>query len=326
MVEHFHKGIYCDECGAYPIRGTRHKSLEIYDFDICSTCRFANYPSDSKNFIAYDTPISNSQAALVGPNVVNRIDAQSAREAEEQLQKGRSAHVAFFGFFGSQAAEEDRQAIVDFINRNTHLTNIHIRLYSFQNHQDVFSTITRGLLHNKSVKHLCFHLIPLHNQGSFLDPTPLKTLIETNDTIEAMFITRAKYWPGATIEKNTPRLENEFARSLFESLKLNRKLNSFRLETMCNLEDSTKHLAWDVVRQNPNLTRFYARFNFQDSQLNMLLAFNQYRWMKRWTDTFASTPSRVDIVQEILDSENAQDTSSLYYLLREFPEALKTMA
>ena len=326
MARHCHKGIYCDECGAYPIWGTRHKSVKIYDFDICSTCRFTNYPRDSQDFIAYDLPITNSEASMAGPRVVNRIDAQSAREAEEQLRLGRNAHVAFFGFFGSNQDEEDRQAVVDFINRNTHLTNIHIRLYSFQNHQHVFSTITRGLLRNKSVRHLCFHLIPLHNQGSFLDPTPLKTLIETNDTIEAMFITRAKYWPGATIVENTSRLENDFARSLMESLKVNRKLNSFRLETMCHLKESSKHLAWDVVRQNPNLTRFYAKFEVPDDQLNMLLAFNQYRWMKRWTDTFATTPSRVQVVQEILESEEAQDTSSLYHLLRGFPEALRTMA
>ncbi|CAJ1945504.1 unnamed protein product [Cylindrotheca closterium] len=321
-----HKGIYCDECGAYPIQGTRHKSLAIYDFDICSTCRFANYPCESKDFIAFDEPITSSEAACVGPQVVNRIDAQSAREAEEQLRKGRDAHVAFFGFFGNQAAEGDRQAVVDFINRNAHLTNIHIRLYSFQNHQDVFATITRGLLHNKSVKHLCFHLVPLHNQGSFLDPTPLKELIETNNTLQAMFITRAKYWPGATIEQDTAQLENEFASSLFESLKANRNLNSFRLETMCHLEDSTKHLAWDVVSQNSNLTRFYAKFKSQDDQLDMLLAFNQYQWMKRWTDTFATTPNRVEVVREILDSEQAQNATSLFHLLREFPEALRTMA
>ncbi|KAL3927163.1 MAG: hypothetical protein SGBAC_013191 [Bacillariaceae sp.] len=326
MAGNCHKGIYCDECGAYPISGARHKSLKIYDFDICSTCRFANYPSDSKDFIAFEMPITTAEAALVGPNLVNRIDAQSAREAEEQLRKGRNAHVAFFGFFGSQAAELDRQAVVDFINRNTHLTNIHIQLYSFQNHQDVFSTITRGLLHNKSVTHLCFHLVPLQNQGSFLDPTPLKALIETNDTIKAMFITRAKYWPGASVEKDTPQLEKEFACSLFQSLKVNRSLNSFRLETMTHLEDSTKHLAWDVVRENPNLTRFYAKFMNQDHQLNTLLAFNQYRWMKRWTDIFATTPSRVEVVQEILESEQAQDASSLFQLFREFPEALRTMA
>jgi len=326
MAERCHKGIYCDECGAYPIRGTRHKSLKIYDFDICSTCRFANYPHDSNDFIAYDAPITNSEATLVGPQIVNRIDAQSAREAEEQVRKGRNSHVALFCFFGSSQAEEDRQAVVDFINRNTHLSNIHIQLYSFQNYQEVFSTITRGLLHNKSVRHLCFHLIPLHNQGSFLDPSPLKELIETNDTIEAMFITRAKYWPGATIEENTPRLENEFACSLFESLQVNRKLNSFRLETMCHLAESTKQMACDVARQNPNLTRFYAKFESRDDQLNMLLAFNQYKWMKRWTDIFATTPSRIEVIKEIIEAEEAQDVSSLYHLLRGFPEALRTMA
>jgi hypothetical protein len=326
MTEGSHTGIYCDECGAYPIRGTRFKSLRVYDYDICCDCRYYNYARDSPDFLAYDSPITKLEANQVGPAIINRIDAQSARDAEEQLRKGRNAHVAFFAFFGSSHEEGDRQAVVDFINRNPHLTNIHIRLYSFQNHQEVFSTMTEGLLHNKSVKHLCWHLIPLHNQGSFLDPTPLKALIEQNNTLEALFITRSKNWSGSAIGENTPRLENEFARSLFESLLSNKTIKSFRLETVTNLSQSTKELTWDVVRCNSALTRFHANFETQDNQLKMLLAFNQFKWMNRWTDTFATPPSRLEIVKEIVDCDSAKDASSLYYLLRAFPEALGTMA
>lgn len=326
MAERSHTGIYCDECGAYPIRGTRFKSLRIYDYDICGDCRYYNYARDSSDFIDYDSHISKSPATHVGPAAINRIDAQSARDAEEQLRKGRNAHVAFFGFFGTSHEEGDRQAVVDFINRNPHLTNIHIRLYSFQNHQEVFSTITKGLLHNKSVKHLCWHLIPLHNQGSFLDPAPLKALIEQNDTLEALFITRSKYWPGGAIEETTPQLESDFACHLFNSLLRNKTLKSFRLDTVTNLSQSTKELAWHIVRSNPSLTRFHANFDAEDNQLNMLLTFNQFKWMNRWTDTFATPPSRLEVVKEIVTAENDKDPSSLYYLLREFPEALRTMA
>lgn len=154
MAERFHTGIYCDECGAYPIRGTRFKSTKIYDYDICCDCRYYNYDETCEDFVAYSSPISKIEANKVGPEKVNRIDAQSADEAEEQLREGRNAHVAFFGFFGSNYEMDDYQAVVNFINENKFLTNIHIRLYSFQNHKEAFSTITRGLVHNKSVKHL----------------------------------------------------------------------------------------------------------------------------------------------------------------------------
>eukprot|EP00980_Cylindrotheca_fusiformis_P006759 scaffold1410_cov123-Cylindrotheca_fusiformis.AAC.7 len=320
-----HIGIYCDECGAYPIRGTRFKSQKIYDYDICCDCRYYNYERECQDFVAYDSPMSKVEANQVGPEVINRIDAQSAKDAEEQLRKGRNAPVAYFGFFGTSQEEGDRQAVVDFINRNPHLKNIHIRLYSFQNHQEVFSTITKGLLHNKSVKHLCWHLVPLHNQGSFLDPAPLKELIEQNDTLEALFITRAKYWPGTNIHPDTQELENEFACSLFQSLHKNKSLKSFRLETVTSLTHSTKEMACDVVRRNPSLTRFYGKFNTEDNQLKMLLAFNQYQWMKRWTDIFATPPSRLEVVKEIVERDNDIHTSSLYYLFRAFPEALRTM-
>lgn len=181
MAERFHTGIYCDECGAvsqkmnwllyinlsqiilisfflknkqYPIRGTRFKSTLIYDYDICCDCRFYNYDEDCTDFVAYTEPISKLVANKVGPEVVNRIDAQSANDAEEQLKEGRNAHVAFFGFFGGSHEQGDRQAVVNFINENDFLTNIHIRLYSFENHQEAFSIITRGLVLNKSVKYL----------------------------------------------------------------------------------------------------------------------------------------------------------------------------
>jgi hypothetical protein len=93
-----------------------------------------------------------------------------------------------------------------------------------------------------------------------------------------------------------------------------------------SLSQSTKELTWNVVRCNSALTRFHANFETQDNQLKMLLALNQFKWMNHWTDTFATPPSRLEVVKEIVDCDSAKDASSLYYLLRGFPEALGTVA
>ena len=33
-----HPGVICDECGADPIVGTRHKCVQCEDYDLCSPC------------------------------------------------------------------------------------------------------------------------------------------------------------------------------------------------------------------------------------------------------------------------------------------------
>jgi hypothetical protein len=317
-----HSGIYCDECGAYPIKGTRFKSLRIYDYDICCDCRYYNYAADCADFTAYNSPVSKFEANQVGPAVINRIDAQSASDAEEQLRKGRDAHVAFFGFFGQRLDGGDRDDVVNFINRNVFLTNIHIRLHAFENYKEVFTAITRGLLKNQTVKHLCWHLSPQHDQDSFLDASPLQELIERNGALEALFITRSKYWPGSIIKESTPELENDFASKLFGSLKKNKALRSFRLETVTRLSQSTKELAWKSIECNTSITRFHANFITKDSHIDMLLSFNQSRWMNRWTDEYATPLSRVEVIKEIKDSNLHNEVAALYHLVRNFPEAL----
>ena len=170
-----------------------------------------------------------------------------------------------------------------------------------------------------------WHLIPLHNQGSFLDASPLQDLIENNDVLEALFITRSKYWPGTTVDENIPELENEFARKLFVSLKKNKRIKSFRLETVSKLSQTTKEVAWSAVKSNPSLLRFYANFATPDTHLDMLLSFNQFKWMKRWTNLFATPSSRYQVIKEILDTNDKEEedaVSTLFYLFRSFPEAI----
>ena len=167
-----------------------------------------------------------------------------------------------------------------------------------------------------------WHLIPLHNQGSFLDASPLQDLIEKNDVLEALFITRSKYWPGTSVDESIPVLENEFASKLFQSLQRNQRMKSFRLETVSKLSQATKEQAWEAVKCNRSLMRLHSNFAEPDIHLEMLLSFNQFHWMKRWTNLNATPSKRVQVVREILDTDTKQATSTSYYLFRSFPEAI----
>ena len=51
-----HRGIKCDGCGQYPIKGTRYKCTKCFDFDYCSNCEEANSQSHSHPFIKYRQP------------------------------------------------------------------------------------------------------------------------------------------------------------------------------------------------------------------------------------------------------------------------------
>lgn len=333
-----HNGISCDECGVSPIVGVRFKSTKTYDFDICEDCKLLNYSDLSNNnddgdFVAFETPVSRVQAAKTGPAQVNRIYASSAREAEMQLKKeGKTAHVAFFRFYGKTPTYDECQHVVNFINTNTFLTNINICLFCFQNSESAFATIAQGLARNKSVKHLSLRLMPLWNQDTFFDTSSVKSLIENNTVLESLHIGHAwlRDFHGTGSYYSS---EDNFAIQIFESLQQSRTLKTFRLETISNLSNTTREYACKAALLNPSLIRIFAKFDSSDgssaagadNKLKMLTSFNRYRWMKRWTDISASPQDRFNVMEEILAMEAAkQDPSSLFYLFRSFPEALPT--
>lgn len=331
-----HNGISCDECGVSPIVGVRFKSTKTYDFDICEDCKLLNYSDDvtskdGDDFVAFQTPVSRVQAAKTGPAHVNRIYASSAREAEVQLQKeGKTAHVAFFRFYGKTPTFDECQRVVNFINRNSFLTNINICLFCFQNSESAFATIAHGLARNKSVKHLSLRLMPLWNQDTFFDTSSVKALIENNTVLESLHIGHA--WLRDFHDAGSYySSEDNFAIQIFESLQQSRTLKTFRLETISNLSKTTREYACKAALLNPSLIRIFAKFDSSggcggaDNKLEMLTSFNRYRWMKRWTDISASPQDRFNVMEEILAMEAAkQDPSSLFYLFRSFPEALPT--
>lgn len=318
-----HNGISCDECGVCPIVGTRFKSRHIYDFDLCSDCRVLNHTKDSNDFVAFSEPVSRVQASKEGPTEINRIYAGSVEDAQQQLREGKNAHIAFFRFYGRTPSPQECRQVVDFINSNSFLTNINICLFCFQNAEQAFASIAHGLASNKHVKHLSLRLMPLWNQESFFDTSSVQHLIETNQVLETLFIGHA--WlrdfddTGSYYES-----EDRFAYHIFDSLKRNRTLKTFRLETISHLSESTQESACQAAACNPWLIRVFAKFANPNHGVNMLTNFNRYRWMKRWTDLNAKPEERVKVMEEIMKATSI-DVPALYHLFRSYPQALNAL-
>ena len=322
--EIIHNGISCDECGICPIVGTRYKSRYIYDFDLCHDCKILNHRDDTTNdFVAFEEPVSRVQASKEGPTEINRIYASSVEDAEQQLKEGKNAQIAFFRFYGRTPGDHECRAVVDFINKNAVLTNINICLFCFQNAEKAFASIAHGLAPNKHVKHLSLRLMPLWNQESFFDTSSVQHLIETNEVLETLFIGHA--WLRDFDDNGTYyESEDKFAFHIFESLKRNKTLRTFRLETISHLSDSTQESARQAAISNPWLIRVFAKFDSPDHGLHMLTNFNRYRWMKRWTDLNAEPEDRMKVMDEIMRSTSI-DLPALYHLFRNYPQSLKNL-
>lgn len=318
-----HSGISCDECGVCPIAGVRFKSTTTYDFDLCQDCKYLNHQTRN-DFVAFEKPVSRTDASKAGPPEVNRIYAGSAQDAEQQLREGKNAHVAFFRFYGRTPTQEECQNVVNFINQNTFLTTINVCLFCFQNAEDAFAAIAKGLAGNKHMKHLSLRLMPLWNQDSFFDTSSVQNLIETNTSLESLHIGHA--WLRDFVDNGSYYAsEDKFAFHIFESLQNSRTLKTFRLETISQLSTATQESACRAAVMNPRLIRVFAKFeNSFDQKLPMLTSFNRYRWMKRWTDIEARTEDRLRVMEEIRLS-NTVDSSALFLLFRNFPEALNTL-
>lgn len=318
-----HTGISCDECGVCPIVGTRFKSRQIYDFDICRDCKILNHLHDNNDYVAFESPVSRVQASKEGPTEINRIYAGSVEDAEQQLQEGKNAHIAFFRFYGRTPSSQECQQLIDFINQNAVLTNINICLFCFQNAEQAFASIAQGLATNKHVKHLSLRLMPLWNQESFFDTSSVQHLIETNQFLETLFIGHA--WlrdfddTGSYYES-----EDKFAYFIFDSLKRNRSLKTFRLETISHLSAATQESACQAAVTNPGLIRVFAKFDCSDHGIHMLTNFNRYRWMKRWADLNAKPEERMQVMEEIMMATSI-DVPALYHLFRSYPQALNNL-
>jgi hypothetical protein len=322
MPDFVHNGISCDECGVCPIAGVRYKSTKTYDYDLCQDCKILNHP-DGNDFVAFEKPVSRTQASKIGPSQINRIYAGSAQDAEQQLKGGKTAHVAFFRFYGRTPSSEQCQDVVNFINQNTFLTTINVCLFCFQNAEDAFAVIAQGLAENKHVKHLSLRLMPLWNQDSFFDTSSVQNLIETNTSLESLHIGHA-WLRDFRDDGSYYASEDKFAFHIFESLQKSRTLKTFRLETISHLSTVTQESACKAAVMNPLLIRVFAKFqNTAEKKLHMLTSFNRHRWMKRWTDISARPEDRLRVMEEIRMSET-MDASALFYLFRNFPEALNS--
>lgn len=58
MAEAIHTNVFCDGCGTTPIRGTRWKSLERRNFDLCHLCFNKQAPHQTQVFARLAVPIS----------------------------------------------------------------------------------------------------------------------------------------------------------------------------------------------------------------------------------------------------------------------------
>lgn len=311
-----HHTIICDECGTFPIDGVRYKSTNIYDHDCCEQCWLDNHANES-TFVSFEKPVPYQDAKDAGPPSENRIRAMSAKSAEEQLRNGRSAPLAIFGFHNEPTPEEC-QAVTSFINRNAFLTKIELHMTNkFITYEDTIAILVEGLIQSKSLKMIAWTM-PCSARKSPQNAASIKKLIERIKGLEILLFLRMPYRLGCGC------CENEFACAVFEGLKKNRTIKTFRFDPCSQLSKATKKVAWKAVESNSSLMRLHTNFEHceGDHHINMLTAFNRNpKWIHRWTDLAATNEDRIrvlgDIISDHVDSE--QDIHFLFHLFQTYP-------
>lgn len=320
----FHRITTCDECGLFPIVGTRYKSTTIYNYDCCERCWKDHHEHDRNDFAAFVAPKPRDETWAVAPARSNVIHALSAEQAKQQLEKFEELGLpvsprAVFRVSPS-ITEKQGSEIVDFINSNPHLVNVSItRITKSGSTCDTYNGIkclVEGLTRNTSVKLLTF----------ILQESLLSFLVPLLENKEGIVFCKVLPLFGRLVKQ---KQRDATYSGLFQAVAKSNSLKTFWLGNGASLLSyQIKQHACETVKSNPNLTRLGAstRCPEYDNMVDVLTSFNRYHWLRRWTKESASASDRVDVVLEILEKYSGDEaTSALFYMFAVGASALTSI-
>jgi hypothetical protein len=331
-----HKDAMCDECGMYPILGTRYVASHIYGYDICQLCFHDHTPEVRNKFVAFLQAVNQIEARQVYEAEDNLIVNASTEKAAGILEHANqvTAMIGIVPFIDGMATNHDERStrLQRAIAFNTHIETMHLFTFvgGIQVTSKLLAQIARGITANTSIKRLHWH-IGNHLRDEIF-AAGLCEILTHNTTLEALFlgepvdITR----DGANVDIHVTldganvdiaKRSNQFATTIFDALKQNSTLTTIRLNSYSPLSETTKEVLLEAIQTNKTIRNVHTEFEHPDHRLDLLLACNRKKWIERLADPGATKRQLMEIFYEALH-ETTEPVSTFYHLLRSRPDML----
>jgi hypothetical protein len=321
----------CDECGMWPILGTRYVASHIYEYDICQVCFQDHTPEDRSKFVAFHQPVNQTEAQQVYNEVedttIRLIWIKQAAEILEQNNANQVVANINIGELSDVMAPNLKERIKGLqrafaINTRIEIMHLYMCFGVGLVTSESVAEIARGIAANTSIKILSWH-IGNHLRDEIVAAALCEILIH-NTTLEGLFLSRLDddINDGANVDDEDAKRSNQFATTIFDALKQNSTLKTVRLDSNTLLSETTKEVLLDAITTNHTIQNVYTEFEHPDHRLDLLLACNRQKWIERLADPEATKHQLMEIFYEALHCETTEPVSTFYHLLRSRPDML----
>jgi Zinc finger, ZZ type len=349
-----HRGVTCDECGLYPIVGTRFTATHLFDYDICSTC-LADHHHDQEErdlFVAFHRDMNRTAGGRAMVMAVsrtsdnNRIVAFSVEVATRKLERNETSIPLACLFLGQQQRfqhpttndnneehNNNTQRFCQAIASNNQLQILRIHM-QFNNHARhtvdwtrTIVAIAQGLAVNSSIEQVFWNMSPEY--CTLETASAIRDMMATNTSIQALFLGFGAGWDEPSEDQGVEA--DEFACILWQGLRSkNTALQHLRLNGCRPLSSTTMDALLDVLvsttKSNNNSTlqkvNVEVEHDMDRSRLELALACHRDQWLKRFANTQATRMDLLEILVEALEKIPDHPVAVAYQLLRSRPDVI----
>jgi len=335
-----HPGITCDQCGVKPISGTRYKARFLHDYDLCPKC-YDGYRGSATDFVAFERPKTNENATKGTPRNSSNSENDDKtlfelyipskyflQKALEELRNNENLKTVNLGI--GNLSMDDYKELGEGLRAMANVETLHLHMCSRDQYGDGIADLAKGIMANCSLKKVYWHM-PQADRVHASDKVTLalREMIEKNKTINCLAFGRACKATLSNDKKQVDAAEDRFAQTVVEGLRKNRKVRTFQFNGFHSLSVSSKKLIFDIVEQNGTLEHVVTKFEDEDPsdyRLELLLASNRDKWVKRLSDERAPARDRVQVLVEAQSSAYVDEVPAIFYLLRSSPDVCKLIS
>jgi Zinc finger, ZZ type len=269
-----HVDLSCDECGVFPVYGTRYTSKTHVGYNICRNCLDENHNGSAHHFVAFEDYVNDNdayKAAGFDENAVaersfyfhsmkDLVDCEALHDPNSQID------AICISMNENIETLQERETVRRLLENHTALPKVDVQLWDGDLTDNILAIVS-GLQNNRSVRSVSWNF----NEG-FVIPDlvhqTLKELVTNTTTIRYMFFYD---------DTLNARLENY----LFDGLQ-GTWLHTFYYNTPEQVKDHNKKKAWKAMKENPHLKRIKTTFENEDYMLDLLTRDKKEQWTNQW--------------------------------------------
>lgn len=322
-----HSYISCDECGIDRLRGVRYKSTLIPDFDICEDCYRENHKDltleSSFEAIRENRWVDEDDYFEDPVELILSGDGAWGSLARLIQDKPNAQKVNLYLDEGCDVSKEVCRMVSVNLAASFNLKTFFVEIPTLDSEEEeqrelplapAVEALLEGLADNLSI-------ITLYIGFNFSNAITEKVagMIRKNKSIRYMFL-RHRF--------DRSERGNQEAIHLFRALK-DSSLHSFVCQGVEGLGGDCFRAAVHAMRTKPGLKRIKADFQYNAQELEQLMEEKKLGWMRGWNDPFATSSSRVLILEEVLGCLRAHEqdqVAALFHFLRNNPTSLPQTA